>query len=108
VKTAAVSPDDLRGVFPVPPLARRAAAGRPLDWAENDKLLRHMTAGGMTRFLYGGNAFLYHFTLGECEELLGWLAGFPDPLWAIPSLGPSYGRAMDQASLLRKYRFPCV
>ena len=62
----------------------------------------------MTRFLYGGNAFLYHITLAEYEELLGWLAGFPDDLWAIPSLGPSYGRAIDQAAILRRHSFPCA
>jgi dihydrodipicolinate synthase/N-acetylneuraminate lyase len=62
----------------------------------------------MTRFLYGGNAFLYHLTLGEYEELLGWLSGFPDPLWAIPSLGPSFGRAIDQAALLGRRSFPCA
>jgi dihydrodipicolinate synthase/N-acetylneuraminate lyase len=27
-------------------------------------------------------------------------------VWAIPSLGPSYGRAMDQAPLLRAHGFP--
>ena len=26
----------------------------------------------------------------------------------MPSVGPSYGRAMDQAPLLRKHRFPCA
>jgi dihydrodipicolinate synthase/N-acetylneuraminate lyase len=62
----------------------------------------------MTRFLYGGNAFLYHFTLTEYESLLDWLSGFADNLWPIPSLGPSYGRAMDQAQLLRKHQFPCA
>jgi dihydrodipicolinate synthase/N-acetylneuraminate lyase len=62
----------------------------------------------MTRFLYGGNAFLYHLTLGEYEDLLDWLSHFPDPLWAIPSLGPSFGRAMDQAALLRRHSFPCA
>ena len=108
MKTSAVTPDDLRGVFPVPPLCRRSDARRSLDGAENDRLLRHMAEGGMTRFLYGGNAFLYHLTLGEYEELLGWLSGFPDPLWAIPSLGPSFGRAMDQAALLRRHSFPCA
>ncbi|MBO0727476.1 MAG: dihydrodipicolinate synthase family protein, partial [Blastocatellia bacterium] len=61
-----------------------------------------------TRFLYGGNAFLYHVTLAEYESLLDWLNGFADSLWAIPSLGPSYGRAMDQASILRRYKFPCA
>ena len=84
MKTSRVTTDDLRGVFPVPPLCRRADARRSLDWPENDRLLRHMTEGGMTRFLYGGNAFLY------------------------PSLGPSFGRALDQAALLRRHSFPCA
>lgn len=108
MKTTRVVPEDLRGVFPVPPLARRSDGRRRIDFAENDRLVRHMAAGGMTRFLYGGNAFLYHVTLAEYEELLGWLAGFADGHWAIPSVGPSFGRAMDQAALLRRHRFPCA
>jgi dihydrodipicolinate synthase/N-acetylneuraminate lyase len=103
-----VTPDDLRGVFPVPPLSRRADAARAIDIAENDRLVRHMVAAGITRFLYGGNAFLYHVTLAEYEELLGWLAGFAEGLWPIPSVGPSFGRAIDQAKLLCRYRFPCA
>lgn len=108
MKTTAVVPDDLRGVFPVPPLARKQDAERRIDFAENDRLLKHMVAGGMTRFLYGGNAFLYHVTLAEYEALVDWLAGFADDLWAIPSVGPSFGRALDQAALLRRHRFPCA
>jgi dihydrodipicolinate synthase/N-acetylneuraminate lyase len=108
MKTTPVTPDDLRGVFPVPPLARRRDSRRTIDIAANDRLVRHMADGGLTRFLYGGNAFLYHSSLGEYAELLGWLAGFPGEQWAIPSLGPSFGRALDQAPLLRRHRFPCA
>jgi dihydrodipicolinate synthase/N-acetylneuraminate lyase len=108
MKTTPVGGQDLRAVFAVPPLARRDGRQRPIDFGENDRLVRLMAAGGLTRFLYGGNAFLYHATLAEYEELLGWLAGFPGELWPIPSLGPSYGRAMDQAPLLRRHRFPCA
>jgi dihydrodipicolinate synthase/N-acetylneuraminate lyase len=108
MKTTPVSLEDLRAVFPVPPLARRRDAVRSLDFDENALLIRHMVDGGMTRFLYGGNAFLYHVTLSEYEQLVDWLAGFADDLWAIPSLGPSYGRAMDQAMLLRQKKFPCA
>ncbi|PYQ46679.1 MAG: dihydrodipicolinate synthase family protein [Acidobacteria bacterium] len=107
MKTSPVRPDDLRGVFAVPPLARRSS-DRAIDFSENDRLVRHMAAGGITRFLYGGNAFLYHVTLGEYEELLGWLAGLAGEQWAIPSVGPSFGRAMDQAALLRRHSFPCA
>jgi dihydrodipicolinate synthase/N-acetylneuraminate lyase len=108
MKTTPVAADDLRGVFAVPPLARRDDGTRTIDFHENDRLVQHMAAGGLGRFLYGGNAFLYHATLAEYEGLLDWLAGFPGDLWPIPSLGPSYGRAMDQAPLLRRRRFPCA
>jgi dihydrodipicolinate synthase/N-acetylneuraminate lyase len=103
-----VVPEDLRGVFVVPPLARRADARRSIDFDESGRLVRHLADGGITRFLYGGNAFLYHVTLAEYEELLGWLAAFRDGHWAIPSVGPSYGRAMDQAALVSRHRFRCV
>jgi len=108
MKKTAVSLDDLRGVFAVPPLARSNDARRSLDLEQNNLIVRHIANGGITRFIYGGNAFLYHLTLAECEQLLEWLNGFAGDLWAIPSIGPSFGRAMDQALLLRKYKFPCA
>jgi dihydrodipicolinate synthase/N-acetylneuraminate lyase len=108
MRTSPLSTSDLRGVFPVPPLARRPDRQRTLDFAENERLVRHMAEGGMTRFLYGGNAFLYHITLAEYEELLDWLVSLPDNYLVIPSAGPSYGRAIDQAPLVRRHRFPAV
>lgn len=106
MKTTDVTLEDLAGVFAVPPLARRDAPGRPIDFAQNDAVVRHMREGGLSRFLYGGNAFLYHVTLAEYGELLDWLARLDG--WAIPSVGPSFGRAMDQAPLVRRHRFPAV
>src|SRR5262245_9364516 len=108
MKTTPVSVEDLRGVFPVPPLARKNDARRSIDFERNNRIIRHIAGGGLTRFIYGGNAFLYHVTMDEYESLLDWLNGFAGDLWAIPSLGPSYGRAMDQASILRRYKFPCA
>jgi dihydrodipicolinate synthase/N-acetylneuraminate lyase len=102
------SNEDLRGVFAVPPLARRRDSTRSLDLAQNDLIVRHIKAGGVTRFIYGGNAFLYHVSLTEFEELLEWLSAFDDSLWPIPSVGPTYGRAIDQAKLLRAFHFPCM
>jgi dihydrodipicolinate synthase/N-acetylneuraminate lyase len=104
----AVTVDDLRGLFTVPPLPRRADARRSLDLVEADRVVRHIADGGVSRFLYGGNAFLYHVSMDEFEVLLGWLAGFPRDRWAIPSLGPSFGRALDQARLLRRHSFRCA
>jgi len=99
---------DLDGLFAVPPLPRRADAARSLDLDAAERVARHIEAGGITRFLYGGNAFLYHATLGEFEALAGWLAGFPAGRWPIPSVGPAFGRALDQARILRRYRFPAA
>lgn len=104
-----VSTEDLcAGVFAVPPLARHADESRTLDFEQNNLVVRHILAGGITRLLYGGNAFLYHVTLREFEQLLDWLVDLTGDGWAIPSIGPSYGRAMDQAALLQRYEFPCV
>ena len=99
---------DLNGVYAVPPLPRRRDERRTLDLHAADAIARHIEAGGITRFLYGGNAFLYHVSLDEFATLIDWLAGFPASRWPIPSIGPSFGRAMDQARLLRKHSFPAV
>jgi dihydrodipicolinate synthase/N-acetylneuraminate lyase len=99
----------LDGVFAVPPLARAPGKARAIDFEESSRIVRHIAKGGISRFIYGGNAFLYHLTLDEYEQLLAWQAGIKeDGLWFIPSAGPSYGRLMDQAKLLRRFAFPCV
>ena len=98
--------EDLWGVYAVPPLPRKADGHRSLDLDAAEKVARHIADGGITRFLYGGNAFLYHISLAEYETLLDWLADFPAPRWPIPSLGPSCGRAIDQACILRRHAFP--
>ena len=108
MRSEPLTAEDLRGVFPVPPLARKADSRRTLDLEQNDRLVRHMAQSGITRFLYGGNAFLYHITLADYEELLDWLTGFGDNFLPIPSAGPSWGRAMDQAPMVRKRRFPAL
>ena len=99
---------DFAGVFAVPPLPRKDDRQRSLDFEAAERVARHIEAGGITRYLYGGNAFLYHITLAEYEALVGWLAGFDRGRLAIPSLGPSFGRAMDQAPLLRRHPFRCA
>jgi len=95
-------------VFAVPPLARRENARRALDLEQNDRIVRHIAAGGVTRFLYGGNAFLYHVSLAEYRTLLEWMSDWGEEFTMLPSAGPSFGRMMDQASLLRTHPFPAV
>ena len=106
--TSAIDLADLAGVFSVPPLPRRAGTRRPIDFDAAEAVAQHIEDGGITRFLYGGNAFLYHITLDEYETLLGWLDGFDASRWAIPSVGPSFGRAIDQAKLIRRCSFRTV
>jgi dihydrodipicolinate synthase/N-acetylneuraminate lyase len=108
MRTQSIEVEDLRGVFPVPPLARRNDARRSLDFDENTRLVRHIAEGGISNFIYGGNAFLYHITLADYEALIEWLSGFEAGHLAIPSAGPSYGRLMDQADMVRRRGFPIV
>jgi dihydrodipicolinate synthase/N-acetylneuraminate lyase len=97
---------NLAGVFAVPPLARRQDPQRTLDFEQNTLIARHIIDGGIRRLLYGGNAFLYHISLAEFDQVLDWLSDLPEDVWAIPGIGPNYGVAMDQAALLRRHHFP--
>ena len=84
MKTSSIQKADWQGVFSVPPLARHRDAARSINWEASAKIAAHIHKGGVTRLLYGGNAFLYHITLAEFEALLDWLSSFDDALWAIP------------------------
>ncbi len=64
----------LNGVFAVPPLARIPGKTRAIDFEQNSRMVQHIAQGGVSR--YGGNAFLYHLTLAEYEQL-EWQAWVP-------------------------------
>ncbi len=92
-------------VVAVPPLARNADL--TLNRAENLKLIRHIEAGGVSTFLYGGNANFYNIAVSEFEELLAFLEESVAPTSVvIPSVGPMYGTMMDQARILAKTKYP--
>ena len=103
-----LSDHDTSGVFAVPSLARRNDPVRTIDMVQNQRLVDYIARSGITRLIYGGNACLHHVTLAEYEQILDWLSGLSSELLSIPSAGPSFGRAMDQAPLLRKHGFPLV
>jgi dihydrodipicolinate synthase/N-acetylneuraminate lyase len=106
MKTTPVTPADLaRSVLAVPPLARHADFS--LNAPANRAQIRHLEAGGVTTLLYGGNANLYNVGLSEYPALLDMLeeAAAADS-WVIPSIGPDYGRLIDQAKILRGRSFP--
>jgi dihydrodipicolinate synthase/N-acetylneuraminate lyase len=106
VKTQAVTFADLSGsVLAVPPLARNPDL--TLNRAANAALVRHIESGGISTLLYGGNANLYHISVGEYGALLDQLAEIAAPnTWVIPSVGPDFGKMMDQAQVLKSRAFP--
>ncbi|HCN28395.1 MAG TPA: dihydrodipicolinate synthase family protein [Verrucomicrobiales bacterium] len=106
MKTTPVTAADLRSsVIAVPPLCRRADLS--LSREQNARLIQHMHAGGIRTLLYGGNANLYNIAPSEYPALLTMLRELaPEDLWMVPSVGPMYGTAMDQAAVLRDHEFP--
>jgi len=102
----AITPARLRkSVLSVPPLARRSDLA--LDEAQNRRLLDYLRAGGVTTFLYGGNANLYNMGVTEFGALLDMLERLAQPDdWMLPSVGADYGKACDQIDLLKSRAFP--
>ena len=95
-------------LYAVPPLARRADSRRSLDFPRNERILRPMLRNGIRHVVDGGNAFLSDFTRAESSALGEWASGFASEAAMMPAVGPSFGRAMDQAPILRKHRFPSL
>ncbi|MBP0590085.1 dihydrodipicolinate synthase family protein [Paraburkholderia sp. LEh10] len=86
-------------VMAVPPLARRADLSLDID--ANQKLIRHIEAGGVRTLLYGGNANFYHVAVSEYRELLDMLSSSAAPATrVIPAIGPDFGKMLDQARIL--------
>ena len=106
MKTSPVTVQDLqRSVIAVPPLARHADLS--LNEAANQALLRHLEAGGVRNVMYGGNANFYNVGVGEYARIVDMLAALAGPdTWILPSVGPDFGKMMDQAAILRSRAFP--
>ena len=106
MKTSPVSAQDLqRSVIAVPPLARHDDLS--LNEAANKALLGHLEAGGVRNVMYGGNANFYNVAVSEYARIVDMLAGLAgSDTWILPSVGPDYGKMMDQAAILRSRAFP--
>ncbi len=106
MKTTPVTAQDLqRSVIAVPPLARNADLS--LNEAANKALLGHLEAGGVRNVMYGGNANFYNVGISEYARIVDMLAGLAGAdTWILPSVGPDYGKMMDQAAILRSRPFP--
>lgn len=106
IKTDAVDPLDLaRSVISVPPLPR--GPNGAISFAETMRLVEWLSSGGVSTFLFGGNANLYNMGVSEFGTLLDLLERVtPDEGWAIPSVGADFGKAADQIDQLRERDFP--
>jgi dihydrodipicolinate synthase/N-acetylneuraminate lyase len=108
MKTSPVTVDDLsRSVIAVPPLAR--STDGTLSRSGNTMLLDHISRGGISTVMYGGNANLYHQPVSELEDLLSLLTELvARDTWLIPAIGPDYGKLLDAASIVKDSRVPTV
>ncbi len=101
-----VQPAELaRSVLAVPPLALHADLEPNVE--ANAALIRHMEAGGVSTLLYGGNANVQNWPVSRFGD---WLDGLESAAaadtWLIPSVGPDWGKLMDEAAILKSRRYP--
>jgi dihydrodipicolinate synthase/N-acetylneuraminate lyase len=108
MKTSPVTHADLAAsVLAVPPLARNADLS--LNRTANTALIRHLEAGGVSTLMYGGNANFYNIGLAEYPVVLDMLEELAGPdTWVIPSIGPDFGKALDQVAIAKTRAFPTV
>ncbi len=105
MKTTFAPADIHHSVISVPPLCRDVEG--KVDADENTKLIRHIEAGGVSTLLYGGNANFYNIAPSEFEAVLAQLEAAAAPnTWIVPSVGPYFGMAMDQAAILARTNYP--
>ena len=106
MQTTPITFEDLRSsVIAVPPLARNADL--TLNDEANTKLIRHLESGGVRTLLYGGNANLYNIAVSEYPKLLDYLTrAAAETTIVVPSVGPFYGNIIDQADILKDFKFP--
>ena len=106
MKTDIVVPADLaRSVVSVPPLPRGLDGA--MHEGETRRLVDWLHSGGVTTYLFGGNANLYNMGVSEFGALLDLLERIsPADGWMIPSFGADYGKACDQVDILKHRAFP--
>ncbi len=103
--TSVQTADLARSVLAVPPLA--LDANLEPNREANAALIRHMEAGGVSTLLYGGNANVQNWPVSRFADWLDGLeSAVADDTWLIPSVGPDYGKLVDEAAILKTRRYP--
>ncbi len=88
-------------VVAVPPLAWNEDLTP--NFAANETLLKHIEAGGVRHILYGGNANVYHISTSVFELVLEKILAAASPgTRIIASVGPDFGKMMDQCGVLHR------
>ena len=93
--------DYAKTVIAVPPIALTD----DLQVAEgaNRALVRHIVSGGVNILLYGGNANLYNYDLGRYADALAMMEAAADPgTHMVTSIGPDFGKILDEAPLVER------
>jgi len=94
-----------RSVLAVPPFA--LTPDLEVSREGNAKLIRHLEAGGVSTLLYGGNANVHNWPVSRFAEWLDSLEeSAADNTWLIPSVGPDWGKLVDEAAILKQRRYP--
>lgn len=100
--SALIDPSEFKqSVVAVPPLA--LYDDDSINVKANLALAEHIRKGGIRFILYGGNANLYHSTLDRYAEALQMMEQIAATgVQVIASLGPDFGKTMDQIPVLEK------
>jgi len=106
MKSSPVTPADLlRCPLALPPVARTPSG--EIAVAEQAKILAWLRSGGITTFLYGGCANFFNAGVRQYASTLDTVEALSEADdWVIPTIGPDFGKAMDQAEILKGRRFP--
>lgn len=93
--------DFTSSVVAVPPIALDDNYGIATE--ANHALVRHISEGGVSILLYGGNANLYHFGSERYAEALQMMRGaVATGAKVITSIGPDFGKALDQVGPIER------
>jgi dihydrodipicolinate synthase/N-acetylneuraminate lyase len=94
-----------KSVLAVPPLA--LTADLSINGPENAAQIAHLESGGISTLLYGGNANVYSW---QVSKFAGWMDALEgmvaEDTWLIPSVGPDWGKLLDQAAILKHRSYP--
>jgi 4-hydroxy-tetrahydrodipicolinate synthase len=106
MKTTSVTPADLAAcVLSVPPLPRQADG--TISREQSARLMAYLRKGGVSTFMYGGNANLYNMAPSEFMSFIDLIQDIAlSSDWIIPSVGSDFGKAQDQLVFLRGHDFP--